>query len=49
MLDPNPNTGIAFDVLDHERRYSVLLCRIQYTQYKERHNTDGTDLVFSKF
>ena len=24
-LDPNLNTGIAFDVLDHERRYSVLL------------------------
>ena len=23
--------------------------RIQYTQYKERRNTDGTDLVFSKF
>ena len=24
-LDPNLNTGIAFDVLDPERRYSVLL------------------------
>ena len=44
-LDPNLNTGIAFDVLDHERRYYSVLLFVAFSILNIRSVMIQTELI----